>query len=77
MSQATADNPVYRWANIYGAPLGVTGDNTNEMNNNPEAASMWKGRVLIKYFAEDTKNPVMQLRNLSMEQIQESTKWQK
>jgi hypothetical protein len=29
------------------------------MKNNPELASTWKGRVLVEYFAEDTKNPEM------------------
>jgi len=50
-----------RWINLYGAPLGRSGENTNKMNNNPEFASTWKGRILVQYFAEDTKNPEMKV----------------
>ena len=35
------------WRNVYGAPLDVSGENTDKMNANPEIASTWKGRVLI------------------------------
>ena len=49
--------PTFNWVNIYGAPLGKSGENTNKMNNNPEIASTWKGRILVQYHAEDTKNP--------------------
>lgn len=37
------------WKNIYGAPVGVSGKNTNLMNKNPELASTWKGRVLLQH----------------------------
>ena len=37
------------WENIYGAPTGVSGKNTKIMNQNPELASTWKGRVLLQY----------------------------
>lgn len=42
-----AFNGKYDWKNIYGAPLGVSGKMTDMMNNNPEIASLWKGRILI------------------------------
>ena len=40
-------NGIYDWKNIYGAPLGCSGSNTDKMNLNPELASFWKGRVLV------------------------------
>ena len=40
-------NGKYFWKNVYGSPLGCSGDNTNTMNHNPEIASAWKGRILI------------------------------
>jgi len=35
------------WKNIYGSPLGVSGKNTKLMNDNPDMASHWKGRILM------------------------------
>lgn len=39
--------PTFNWINIYGAPLDCRGSNTDKMNNHPEYASAWKGRVLV------------------------------
>jgi len=41
------EQPTFNWINIYGAPLDYSGENTRKMNNNPEFASNWKGRVLV------------------------------
>ena len=35
------------WRNLYGSPLGCSGDNTDLMNDYPEYASTWKGRILM------------------------------
>lgn len=40
-------NGTFFWKNIYGSPLGCSGDNTNKMNENPELGSTWKGRILM------------------------------
>lgn len=64
-----AENPVYKWVNVYGAPKGVSGKFTDEMNNNPELATTWKGRILIMYYAEDTKNPVMKAQPMTPNQV--------
>jgi hypothetical protein len=40
-------NGKFFWRNVYGAPLDKSGPNTDLMNSNPEAASTWKGRILI------------------------------
>ena len=45
------------WKNLYGSPLGVSGENTNKMNDNPELASTWKGRTLIHISSTNVKNP--------------------
>lgn len=45
------------WKNVYGAPLGKSGENTNLMNNNPEIASTWKGRILMEVVSEKTEKP--------------------
>lgn len=42
-------NGKIRWENIYGAPPGKHGKNTDLMNRSPELASTWKGRVLLQY----------------------------
>lgn len=38
---------VYDWKNVKGAPLGVSGKISDAMNQNPEIASLWKGRILV------------------------------
>lgn len=37
------------------------GENTDRMNEFPEAASTWKGRILMHIQSFDTKNPEMKL----------------
>ena len=49
------------WKNLYGSPLGCSGDNTNRMNDNPEIASTWKGRILMHLSSFDTKTPEMKI----------------
>jgi len=58
---------VLKWHNLYGSPLGCSGENTNKMNEFPEIASTWKGRILIHVQAYDTKNPEMKLAPLDPE----------
>ena len=50
-------NGTFFWKNVYGSPLGVMGNNVNLMNNNPEVASTWKGRILFQVTAEKTEKP--------------------
>ena len=47
------------WKNLYGSPQGCSGENTVRMNDNPEFASTWKGRMLMHLSCEDSKNPEM------------------
>ena len=46
------------WKNLYGSPLGlIQGPIKSYMNNNPEHATLWKGRVLMHVGVRDTKAP--------------------
>lgn len=62
-------NKKFDWKNIYGSPLGVSGKNTNMMNNNPELGSLWKGRILIQCTCEETEKPLLLVRNLEEKEI--------
>lgn len=55
--QDSGADGILKWVNLYGSPLGCSGDNTNKMNDNPEAASTWKGRTLMHISSFDTKSP--------------------
>jgi len=52
-------NGTFFWKNIYGAPLGYSGKNRENMNENPEIASFWKGRILMQVEAVKTEKPVL------------------
>ena len=52
-------NGKFDWKNIYGAPMGVSGKNSDRMNANPEVASFWKGRILMQCIAEETEKPLL------------------
>jgi hypothetical protein len=54
-------NGIYDWKNVFGAPLGVSGNITGKMNENPEIASFWKGRILVQCVAEETDKPLLLL----------------
>jgi hypothetical protein len=48
MIQMIQENKLsYFWKNIYGSPLNVSGETKKAMNENPEIASTWKGRLLM------------------------------
>lgn len=55
------------WKQIYGAPMGVSGKNRDRMNDNPELASLWKGRVLVHTSAELTEKPKLIARKIKTE----------
>jgi hypothetical protein len=46
------------WKNIYGSPIDCSGSNTDMMNENPEIASTWKGRILMQVLAYKTEKPL-------------------
>lgn len=68
-------NGVFFWKNVYGAPVGRSGSNCDMMNNNPEIASTWKGRVLMKVTAKKAENPVCKMRKLSKEEVKKAEEY--
>ena len=47
------------WKNIYGSPVEASSSAfKSSMNENPEFASAWKGRVLVQCTAEPTEKPL-------------------
>lgn len=67
-------NGMYDWKNIYGAPLKCSGKNTNKMNLNPEIASFWKGRILVQCIAEETDKPLLLVRKIDPDEIENAKK---
>ena len=54
-----------RWVNVYGSPMGQSDTQIKrEMNENPEIASNWKGRVLLQVMCEKTEKPVAKVVNI-------------
>lgn len=54
----TVKNGRFFWKNVYGAPLDKTNKAAENMNENPELGSLWKGRILMQIFAVKTEKPV-------------------
>lgn len=53
------NNGQFVWHNIYGCPLNQSGSKAKEiMNNDPDFASEWKGRVLLQIIGEATEKPM-------------------
>jgi len=55
------DTGLFQWVNLYGAPKDRSGANTDLMNEKPEYASTWKGRMLMHFSCEDVKEPEMKI----------------
>ena len=66
LAQPPGEVKIY-WINVYGAPGGdkiaLAGrpPEYDEMNNNPEIATCWKGRVLVGVEHEETDSPKCQV----------------
>ena len=56
--------PVQKWINLYGAPMGFSGDHVKKMNNDPKTATCYKGRIFVEYYCEDVKYPVFKIRDI-------------
>jgi hypothetical protein len=62
---------MYIWKNIYGSPMNQSNSKyKREMNNNPEYASFWKGRVLLYIVAEPTEKPLAKQQPISDEDME-------
>lgn len=61
------------WMNIYGSPLNQSNSQAKrDMNENPELASNWKGRVLMQIECFETEKPVCKVANIDDEIIMEA-----
>lgn len=47
----------FSYVHFYGAPLGVTGEFTDKMNENAEIGSLWKGKLLIRCESKKKEYP--------------------
>ena len=45
--QGGQEGGFFVWKNLYGSPAENTGEIADQMNNNPDIASDWKGMVLL------------------------------
>jgi hypothetical protein len=61
-------NGQYFWKNIYGAPLDVSGKTADWMNEDPNVASLWKGRILMQVVAEPTEKPCLKIEDITDEE---------
>jgi len=61
-------NGKFFWKNIYGSPLNQSNsDFKKDMNENPELASNWKGRVLMQIECYETEKPVAKVARIEDE----------
>ena len=60
----------YVWKNIYGSPMNLKNSQAKrEMNSNPDIASNWKGRVLLKIDCKKTDKPVAKVLSIKQEEV--------
>lgn len=63
---------MFFWKNLYGAPLNGSGVHAKNMNENPDAASFWKGRILMQVSAFKCDKPVFKKQDIAPEIIEEA-----
>ena len=68
-------NGRFFWKNIYGAPLDKSNKWAEQMNENPEFGSLWKGRILMQVFALKTEKPVYKLQQIPEEDVEKAQKY--
>ena len=63
-------NGRFFWKNVYGAPMDKSNTAAENMNENPEMGSLWKGRILMQIFAVKTEKPVYKVEQIPEEDVQ-------
>jgi len=53
-----------QWFNLYGSNPEYEGKNASMQNEDPDAATTFKGRVLIEYSLINDEHPVMKMRDI-------------
>jgi len=67
------DKGKYFWMNIYGSPMNQSDSaEKKHMNNCPDDASNWKGRILINIECEETEKPVAKVTHIEPEMVKEA-----
>ena len=67
------NNKGFFWANIYGSPLGQShSEHKTGMNENPELASYWKGRILMQIECEETEKPIAKVQAVEVPYIDDA-----
>lgn len=54
-------NKAYFWANIYGAPEGISNEKAVEMNYNQKIASHWRGRILMCLYKKEVEKALLKI----------------
>lgn len=62
---------------MYGAPLGKSGKAADQMNENPELGSSWKGRILMQIYAVKTDKPVFKIEQIPEEAVEKAQRYMK
>lgn len=63
----------FRWMHVYGSPMNLSESTAKRaMNENPEVASHWKGRVLVQIECEKTEKPVAKVEDIDDEAVVEA-----
>jgi hypothetical protein len=74
--EKNGDEPEVLWKNIYGSPMDQSGSKAKtEMNEHPEIASNWKGRVLMQVCCEETEKPIVKVQKIDSEVVAEFRKY--
>mmetsp|Transcript_30294 Transcript_30294/g.46320 ORF Transcript_30294/g.46320 Transcript_30294/m.46320 type:complete len:131 (+) Transcript_30294:880-1272(+) len=61
------------WKNVYGSPLNQSNSQAKrDMNENPELASNWKGRILMQIACEETEKPIAKVEPIEDELVMEA-----
>lgn len=58
----------YFWANVYGAPEGISNEKAVEMNYNQKLASHWRGRVLLCLFKNEMDKALLKTVNIDTDE---------
>jgi hypothetical protein len=67
-----AQNGMFFWKNIYGAPMGYDNKAARAMNENPEVASFWKGRILMQVVAVKSDKPLLKVQDIKPEDVEKA-----
>lgn len=64
-------NNSYFWANIYGAPDGLSNEKAIEMNCNEKLASHWRGRILMGIFKRDAEKALLKVQSADTPELKQ------